>query len=285
MKRRYLAAKAFLVVVLSAGPLTAHTAIPVIDGANLAQTVVTAIESVAQTLKQIEQYQTQLQQYENQLQNTVAPAAYIWDRAQSTINGLMSAVDTLNYYKTQLGSIDAYLGKFQDVAYYRGSPCFSSVGCSDAERAAMSENRRLASESQKKANDALFRGLDKQQEALKADARTLEQLQSSAQGASGQMQALGYANQLASQQANQLLQIRALLIAQQNAVATRMQAEADLEARQQAAHTTSTESRIKLTASPRRSRRSRTRQHAKPSPGCAHVGRRPAVASRRPRSR
>lgn len=49
------------------------------------------------------------------------------------------------------------------------------------------------------------------------------------------MQALGYANQLASQQANQLLQIRALLIAQQNAVATRMQAEADREAQQQVA--------------------------------------------------
>jgi hypothetical protein len=38
------------------------------------------------------------------------------------------------------------------------------------------------------------------------------------------MQAIGYANQLASQQANQLLQIRGLLIAQQNAIATRMQA-------------------------------------------------------------
>jgi type IV secretion system protein TrbJ len=235
MKMKFLAAKAALVVALSAGPLTAHAGIPVIDGANLSQTIMTAIESVAQTLKQIEQYSTQLQQYENQLQNTVAPAAYIWDRAQSTINGLMSAVDTLNYYKTQLGSVDAYLGKFQDVAYYRGSPCFSSAGCSDTERAAMNENRRLASESQKKANDALFRGLDKQQEALKTDARTLEQLQSSAQSASGQMQALGYANQLASQQANQLLQIRGLLIAQQNAVATRMQAEADREAQQQVA--------------------------------------------------
>ncbi|MBS0554864.1 MAG: P-type conjugative transfer protein TrbJ, partial [Proteobacteria bacterium] len=100
----------------------------------------------------------------------------------------------------------------------------------DAERAAMQENRRLAAESQKKANDALFRGLDRQQDALRADARTLEQLQSGAQGAGGQMQALGYANQLASQQANQLLQIRALLIAQQNAVAARMQAEADREA-------------------------------------------------------
>jgi P-type conjugative transfer protein TrbJ len=235
MKMKCLAAKAALVVAMTAGPLTAHAGIPVIDGANLSQTIMTAIESVAQTLKQIEQYSTQLQQYENQLRNTMAPAAYIWDRAQSTINGLMGAVDTLNYYKTQLGSVDAYLGKFQDVTYYRGSPCFSSAGCSEAKWAAMSENRGLASESQKKANDALFRGLDRQQEALKVDARTLEQLQSSAQGASGQMQALGYANQLASQQANQLLQIRGLLIAQQNAVATRMQAEADREAQQQVA--------------------------------------------------
>lgn len=49
------------------------------------------------------------------------------------------------------------------------------------------------------------------------------------------MEAIGYANQLASNQTNQLLQIRSLLIAQQNAVATRMQAESDREAQQEAA--------------------------------------------------
>jgi P-type conjugative transfer protein TrbJ len=137
------------------------------------------------------------------------------------------------------------------VAYYRNSPCFSSAGCSDAERTAMEKNRVLASESQKKANDALFKGLDKQQDALKDDARTLERLQSAAQGANGQVEAIGYANQLASQQASQLLQIRGLLIAQQNAVTTRMQAEADREAQQQAAHAAATESRIGKTANPK----------------------------------
>ena len=59
--------------------------------------------------------------------------------------------------------------------------------------------------------------------------------QSGAQGATGQLQAIGYANQLASSQANQLLQIRGLLISQQNAIATRNQALADNEAKQQAA--------------------------------------------------
>ncbi len=237
MKLKFLAAKAALVVALAAGgfSMPAHAGIPVIDGTNLSQNIMTAIESVAQTLKQIEQYRTQLQQYENMLQNTTAPAAYIWDQAQSTIHGLMNATDTLNYYKQQLGSVDTYLSKFQDVNYYKSSPCFTSAGCSASEWAAMKSVQQLASQSQKKANDALFRGLDKQQTNLQSDAGTLQRLQSSAQGASGQMQALGYANQLASQQANQLLQIRGLLIAQQNAVATKMQADADKEAQQAAA--------------------------------------------------
>jgi P-type conjugative transfer protein TrbJ len=74
-----------------------------------------------------------------------------------------------------------------------------------------------------------------QQNSLKNDSQQLERLQSGAQGAQGQMAALGYANQLASNQANQLLQIRGLLVTQQNAVATKMQADADREAQQQAA--------------------------------------------------
>ena len=214
------------IITVSIPPVQAG--IPVIDGGNLTQNIMTAIESVAQTLKQIEQYQTQLQQYENQLQNTMAPAAYIWDQAQTTINRLIAAQNTLAYYENQLGSLDRYLAKFQDVAYYRSSPCFNgSGGCTDAERAAMAENRRLASESQKKANDALFQTVAAQQKALKDDARTLERLQGAAQGATGQLQAIGYANQLA----NQLLQIRTMLTAQHNAEAARIAAELDAEAR------------------------------------------------------
>jgi P-type conjugative transfer protein TrbJ len=217
------------------GLVPAYAAVAVIDGANLTQTIVSATENVAQTLKQIEQYRTQLQQYENMLQNTMAPTAYVWDQAVTTMNSLRGAIDTLNYYKTQTGSLDAYLGKFQDVAYYRSSPCFS-VGCSKAEWDTMNRNAvQLGSEAQKRANDAMFRGLDRQQEAIESDARQLERLQSGAQGVNGQMQAIGFANQLASQQANQLLQIRALLIAQQNAEATRAQAVADREARTRAA--------------------------------------------------
>lgn len=235
---KVLSAKVAWVMAATAalGAMTpAHAVMAVIDSANLSQTVVSAIENVAQTLKQIQQYQTQLQQYENMLQNTTAPAAHIWDQATSTMNQLRSSIDTLNYYKANLGNIDAYLGKFKDTAAYRSSPCYTPTGCTTAEWAAMKDSEQLGSESQKKATDALFRGLDKQQDALQSDADQLQRLQSAAQNATGQMQAIGYANQLASHQGNQLLQIRGLLIAQQNAMATRSQALADREAKEAAA--------------------------------------------------
>lgn len=224
-----------VVIALCCITVPTYAGIPVIDSANLSQTIVTAVENVAHTVKQIQQYQTQLQQYENMIQNSVAPDANIWDQATVTMNKLRSSIDTLNYYKNNLGSIDSYLSKFKDVAAYRNSPCYSVNGCSASDRAALKSSEDIWSESQKRATDALFRGLDQQQSALQTDASQLERLQSAAQGATGQMQAIGYANQFASQQANQLLQIRALLIAQQNAIATRNQALSDMEAKQKAA--------------------------------------------------
>ncbi|EAA5431895.1 conjugal transfer protein TrbJ, partial [Salmonella enterica subsp. enterica serovar Falkensee] len=72
-----LAAKKALVVsfVVSIMALPATAGIPVIDGTNVVQTTISAVNNVQSVAKQIQQYQTQLQQYENMLKNTVAPAA------------------------------------------------------------------------------------------------------------------------------------------------------------------------------------------------------------------
>jgi type IV secretion system protein TrbJ len=238
MKHKILAAKILSIAIVLGSSLSgpAQAGIPTLDSVNLFQNVLTAIEETTQTYRQIQEYRTQLQQYQNMLQNTMAPAQNIWDDAMTTMNNLRGAIDSLNYYKTRLGSLHNYLEKFGDLDYYMNSPCFDgSGGCTDAERAKLEETRSLGYESQQRANRALFEGLDQQQDALESDARQLEILQSAATGASGQVEAIGYANQLASQQANQLLQIRGLLIAQQNVVTTRMQAQMDEEARQQAA--------------------------------------------------
>jgi P-type conjugative transfer protein TrbJ len=220
----------------------------VLDATNLIENVMSAGEEATQTAKQIEQYTTQLQeyatqleqleneykQYENMVTNTLAPVANVWDKATSTMNKLRGLTDTLNRYKNQAGSIDGYLSKFKDTSTYRNSPCYTSGGCSAAQWAQMKDSAAAGSEAQINAAKALFKGLDSQQDSMEADAAQLEKLQSAAQGAEGHLQALGYANQLASHEANQLLQIRGLLSAQQNVIATRNMALADQEAQQAA---------------------------------------------------
>ncbi|MDX2481726.1 MAG: conjugal transfer protein TrbJ, partial [Desulfuromusa sp.] len=121
--KQSLAAKKTLIVVLLGILMTSpvQAGIPVIDWPNLPQSILTTIETVAQTGKQIQQYKTQLQQYEAMLQNSVTADKFLWDNAQSTINNLMNAINTLDYYKREMGNIDAFLGKFQDVTYYQNS--------------------------------------------------------------------------------------------------------------------------------------------------------------------
>lgn len=237
-QRGILDDKKFLIVafVASVMALPVKAGIHVIDGPNVVQTTISAVNNVQAVAKQIQQYQTQLQQYENILQNTVAPAAYIWDQANLTINKLLQVQDTLNYYKNQAGSLDSYLKRYQDVNYYRSSPCFNSnVECTASEINALREADQNSSGARKKANDAVFKVIDEQQNTLQSDADNLAELQTQASGAQGQMEAIQAANQLASAQTNQLLQIRSLLVAQQNAAATLAQAQADKEAQQIAA--------------------------------------------------
>ncbi len=230
-----LGAKIGLLTVGVLAAFPAFAGIPVIDGSNLSQNVVTALQSVAMAMKQVEQYRIQLQQYQNMLQNTAAPSTNTWDEAQTTMTQLNSTINSLEYYRNQLGSIDNYLARFPDTAAYMNSPCYSPSGCSPAQWTAMADSRILGDQSQKRATDALFRGLDMQQKNMVKDATTLQRLQGSAQSAQGQVEAIGYANQLASHMANQLLQIRGLLIAQQNVIATRDQAQANKEAQEAAA--------------------------------------------------
>ncbi|EWS78527.1 conjugal transfer protein TrbJ [Xylella taiwanensis] len=217
-----------LAVVLLAGispPIQAS--MPVIDSSNLAQNIVSAVQQVAAVEKQIQQYQTQLQQYQNMLQNTVAPATYIWDQASQVMNKLMAAQDTLSYYKKQVGGIDSYLSRYQDVGYYRTLPCFTAAGCPSSQLQVIQDAQANNAEAVKRANDALLKSLDQQQQTLTSDAATLQKLQSQAMSAQGQMQALQAGHQLASVQINQLLQIRGMLAAQATAAATSASNDAD----------------------------------------------------------
>jgi len=235
MKRLYT--KLFLLLFIICVPNQIQaTGIPVFDAATASQTTISAIENVASVAKQIQQYQTQLQQYENQIKNTVAPAAYVWSKAQYTMNRLVRASNTLKYYQTQ-GGIDSYLNRYRNASYYSNSPCFGlGVKCSAAEWQLMREGQIKSTDAQKSATDAALKGLELHQLEAPLDAAHLQLLQSNAQTAQGQMEAIQYANQLAGYQSNQLLQVKTMLVAQHNVEIVREQARIDKEAMGQAAH-------------------------------------------------
>jgi P-type conjugative transfer protein TrbJ len=237
MRKVILAAKIGLGLTVASAMVVppAMAQFAVVDVASVKQNTITAIQSVAATAKQVEQYRTQLQQYENQLKNTLAPAASVWSEAQSTIDGLQNSANSLSSLTRQTGGIDAYLQKFQNPNYYRSSPCFGSRGCTPQQREAALASQRAKQQLAMASNDEVLRGISQQQTRLKSDAATLERMQANAQGAQGQMQALGYANQFAANQANQLLAIRQQLMSQQAATLAVQQAAADEKAARMAA--------------------------------------------------
>jgi type IV secretion system protein TrbJ len=218
MRRTVLTTMALLQV--AALPATSPgTGIPVLDVSNLTQNTVTALKQVASYAQQVQQYQLQIQQYINQVKNTLAPIAQVWQAAQST----MSTVTGTVHFLQNGGGLEGMLNQFQDVNYWLSAPpggyTYQTAG----------------SVAQKQANDALMKGIVQQQAQIKADAATLDRLQAQASSADGQMKALTAANELAALQQEQLMQIRALLLQEQQALVARNATLANDEAMREAA--------------------------------------------------
>ena len=226
-----------LSIALGSSLPCAGAGLPVFDPMNYYKNAVTSIQTVEMAKTLIKQYQTQLKQYENMQINSAMPLRQIWQDANATIQQLQGAMNTLTYYKKQLGSLEAYLGKFSDSKSYQTSPCFSGQGCSEANWQELSNSLELGSASRKKAVDAMIRSLDLQHASLQDSATNLGTLQAGATEIRGQLEALSYANQFASQMAAELIQIRSLLIAQQGLMAAHHQDRVNREAQQAAAST------------------------------------------------
>ncbi len=210
-------------------PVTAG-GIPVFDGVGLGQAIVQGLEQIRQTAQQVQQYQAQLQQLQVQLKNATKPSSWTLNQAQNTINGLLGTIDTLKQQRQALGSTVNYLKQFKTANEYKQMACLGGTGCTSADIQTIKQNLQFAADAEKLVNEASIKGLEQQQNNLASDAATLQTLQNNAQGADGQLKAIGYANQIASHQSGQLLQIRSLLISQQNLIATRNQTVANREA-------------------------------------------------------
>lgn len=219
MKKTIIAITAAALV--AAMPLTSPgTGIPVIDVSAIAQEIKQGLTQLQQYSTQLSAYQTQLLQFKNQVLNTtgIAQAQQIWQQSQQSINQVLSLTGVL---QSSTG-LQGQLGQFQNVNYWLNS-------------AQLYTYQTAGSTAQKTANDAMVNSIVKQQQQITQDAAKLQALQTQAGSADGQMKALTAGNELAALQQQQLLQVRALLVSEQQAMAARNSTQASSEAQRQAA--------------------------------------------------
>jgi len=214
---------ALLLISALMQPPTTHAQWVVTDPTNLIQNIISAIQDVNAVLKQLEQYKTQLDQYTAQLRDIAAPAVWTWDLVEDTVATAQRVGEKLGDRRQLLKDVHSSLKQLGDPDYYRNSPCYGRTGVDrtlqggcGAILEAFQTQQRESIQTQYEANEQLFKALDKQHESMTKRLERTQKLVKNSQDAKGQLQAVQATNQLASAQIAELMEIRSLLITQQN---------------------------------------------------------------------
>jgi P-type conjugative transfer protein TrbJ len=167
----------------------------------LQQQATSATQNVASVLKQVDQYALQMQQYKNQLmqyaqqmKDAALPVAQIYGQVQKTMGDMMNLVN-----QAQGGQMLAYLQQYRDLNGWLQSNGYYNPNT-------IQQGYAL----QKSTNDTALQMAQAQRAALLADAQRFQALQGAAGSADGADKLLSYANQIAAEQTQQLMQMRAL---------------------------------------------------------------------------
>jgi P-type conjugative transfer protein TrbJ len=228
MQRSKLIGAAMTLALLVPGLAHAQFGGIVTDIVADAQTTETAVQTTASVIKQVQQYETQVQQYQNMLQNTAAPVTNLYRQTAADISGAQNLLDGVTRLVPAGQSVTQYLSQFTNGGGVSASTDFCATAglCTPQQFAAAQAAQGAAAQAR---DAALVAGGQTQLASLRSQSTDLQTIGQAAQGATGQMQALGYGNQIATVGANANLQVASLLT-------QRMQQEAaDRLAAQQAA--------------------------------------------------
>jgi len=211
MRSSLLIGATLALILLAPGLAHAQFGLTVVtDITTEAQTTETAIQSTVAVAKQVQQYELQVQQYENMVANTVAPVTNLYRQTTSDINGAQSALDGVTRLVPAGQSVTQYLSRFTSGGGVTSSTDFCATAglCTPQQFAAAQAAQGAAAQAR---DAALVAGAQTQLASLKSQATDLQSIGQAAQGATGQMQALGYGNQIAAVGASANLQVASLL--------------------------------------------------------------------------
>jgi P-type conjugative transfer protein TrbJ len=217
-----------LFVSLAAGCGEGH-AMAVFDSSNLAQNIVAAQEAVRQTQNQILMLQNQLQQYQRMLQDAMNPGDWAWGDSQDAIDQIRNSMGSIKNLSGTAGGFDQLLSQFGSYDDYSDGAGYG--GGHSAASANLGAGDYYGSRMQKDTADDLLRVIREQEEQLDQYQSQFERLKSNASSAEGQQEAIQAGNQMASMEIQILSQIHALLMAQNNMLASVVQTENNRRAR------------------------------------------------------
>lgn len=204
-------------------------AMAVFDGSNLAQNVIAAQEAMRHTQNQIMQLQNQLQQYQRMLKDAMNPGSWAWGDIQNTINQLKNTMGSIKGLSGMAGSFDKLLSQFGSYDTYSSGSGYG--GGHTSASASLMAGDYAGSRMQKDTADDLLRVVKEQEEQLDQYQDQFEKLKNSASSAEGQQEAIQAGNQFLSMQVQLLTQIHALMMAQNNMLASVVQTENNRQAR------------------------------------------------------
>lgn len=187
--------------------------IPTVDIIGNIQRILQYVEDFSQTAQQAEQIANEVQslynqtkQIENQLKSLENLSSYNWQDYLNIINQLDTVARKANALAFSTADLDGEYEKYRDQAYYESNSDYHAM--QTAAQARWSANASGTT----KSSAAV---LSAQHNDLKADGTRLNQLQGASSSVDGEVQAIQAGNQLAAFTSKQMMQVRNLLMNQQ----------------------------------------------------------------------
>jgi P-type conjugative transfer protein TrbJ len=210
MRRAYFIAAALALALMAPG--MAQAQFTVTDIVADAQTTETAIQSAAAVAKQVQQYELQAQQYQLMLQNAAAPLTNVYRQTTADVSGAQTLLDGVTRLVPSGQSVSQYLSQFTGGGVSSSTDFCRAQGLCNSSQFA---GAQAAQASAAQARDAaLVSGAQTQLTALQSQASDLQSIGTASAGATGELQALGYSNQIGTVAAGANLQIASALTQQ-----------------------------------------------------------------------
>ena len=125
IKKRVIILSIFVLLISN----VSYAQFAVIDTAGLGQAITQVAQGYQQIKNMIEQIQTAKAELENSMKNLMAQGAYFYNLP----NTIKDEIEELDKQLRYLTDLESTLRKFQDIDYYKSSPCFSAQGCTEEE--------------------------------------------------------------------------------------------------------------------------------------------------------